>query len=291
LKRTNYPLWIAIAHVVSSKSLTIICHKVQAHAEDYCNNLTDSLAKAAATDLAPIPLDYLPFCHLPSLCYFDNILVEVDLNQFIKTLQQARLFEDYLRLARFSSIFIHYDRIDWPSTWNILKSSTFTHHLSTSFKDSKFRSYKFKLHFNELPTLERLKVRRPDLYDQDWTCFRCGHVFETLDHLWKCDFEVFHEIIELMRVETVLKTKKAYNTKHSNTDLTIPLLSDFEAACLALNCWKDNYADVNIFELVRGFIPTSLTSLINNVLRDIDLIHTIVQKIVTLLQTRLFKYV
>src|SRR5271169_4617171 len=94
-----------------------------------------------------------------------------------------------------------------------------------------------------------------------------------------------------MRVETILKTKKAYNNKYSNTDPSLPFLADFEAACLTLNCWKDNYADVNIFELVRGFIPKSLTTLINNILWDIDLTHTIVRKIVTLLQTRLFKYV
>ena len=38
---------------------------------------------------------------------------------------------------------------------------------------------------NELPTLDKLKIRRPDLY-KTWKCPRCNRVEENLHHLWSC---------------------------------------------------------------------------------------------------------
>ena len=39
---------------------------------------------------------------------------------------------------------------------------------------------------NELPTLEKLKMRHPDLYKKDLDCIRCNKKKEILSHIWKC---------------------------------------------------------------------------------------------------------
>src|SRR2546430_9047561 len=39
---------------------------------------------------------------------------------------------------------------------------------------------------NELPTVEKLKIRHPDLYKNDLTCIRCNIKKETISHIWEC---------------------------------------------------------------------------------------------------------
>jgi len=39
---------------------------------------------------------------------------------------------------------------------------------------------------DKLPVIEKLKIRRPDIYHQDLNCVRCGREKEDIDHLWKC---------------------------------------------------------------------------------------------------------
>src|SRR6266498_95458 len=56
---------------------------------------------------------------------------------------------------------------------------------STSFSQHRMRSFKYKLFSDELPTLSRLKQRRPDLYATD-ECLFCHRHSETQAHLWTC---------------------------------------------------------------------------------------------------------
>src|SRR6266542_4939669 len=56
---------------------------------------------------------------------------------------------------------------------------------STSFTQHRIRTFKYKLFSDELPTLHRLKQRRPDLYTVD-ECLFCQRHSETQTHLWQC---------------------------------------------------------------------------------------------------------
>ncbi len=56
---------------------------------------------------------------------------------------------------------------------------------STSFTQHRMRTFKYKIFSEELPTLARLKQRRPDLYPVD-ECLSCRCHSETQAHLWIC---------------------------------------------------------------------------------------------------------
>jgi len=56
---------------------------------------------------------------------------------------------------------------------------------STSFTQHCIRTFKYKIFSNELPTLTRLRQRRPDIYHID-ECLFCQRHSETQDHLWYC---------------------------------------------------------------------------------------------------------
>ena len=59
--------------------------------------------------------------------------------------------------------------------------------LDTLFKESDKRNFRIKMLHNELPTLERMTNRRPDLYNEDNNkCRLCGLELETREHLFSC---------------------------------------------------------------------------------------------------------
>ena len=55
-----------------------------------------------------------------------------------------------------------------------------------TFKDHGLKAFAVKKIMNELPTLENLKIRRPDLYKENLNCVRCNEQKEDLNHLWNC---------------------------------------------------------------------------------------------------------
>jgi hypothetical protein len=55
-----------------------------------------------------------------------------------------------------------------------------------NLKRDKEKSFKIKILFNELPVIEKLKVRNPKTYLSIFKCPRCKSHDETLEHLWNC---------------------------------------------------------------------------------------------------------
>lgn len=70
---------------------------------------------------------------------------------------------------------------NWRALWSAFKSKN-----STSMKNSKLRSFWFKLMHDELPTLDKLATRKPSIYEGITTCCLCGKVKETREHLLSC---------------------------------------------------------------------------------------------------------
>ena len=55
----------------------------------------------------------------------------------------------------------------------------------TSAFASNRKAHKLKFLLEELPTVEYVKLRRPDLYD-NWNCPVCNDFPETFNHIWTC---------------------------------------------------------------------------------------------------------
>src|SRR6185369_9611034 len=58
--------------------------------------------------------------------------------------------------------------------------------LNTSIKQNKERAFSIKMMHNELPTLDNLEKRKPNIYLGKITCVICQSQKETLDHLLTC---------------------------------------------------------------------------------------------------------
>ena len=75
------------------------------------------------------------------------------------------------------------DDFSWKTVWTNSKAGK-AH--TTSFKQLKERSFRMNLMHDELPTLQKMAIRRPDLYANHTKCPVCESEFETILHLLSC---------------------------------------------------------------------------------------------------------
>src|SRR5207248_10169416 len=73
--------------------------------------------------------------------------------------------------------------VDWHSTFQALDNDE--PHSSTSFLASSKKKSRVKYLIEELPTIEHMKKRRPDLYN-NWLCPNCESQQETFSYVWLC---------------------------------------------------------------------------------------------------------
>ena len=139
--------------------------------------------------------------------------------KFTKILNQTRRSLESENLKRIEKL----SNIDKKMSYKILnanRDNTTTGRQYLTFKENKKKAFKFKLMINELPILEKLKIRHPDLYNQDLNCIKCNTKKETLSHIWECS-EVNNLIVifELELKEWLNDTVKKLNNIYSHNSL------------------------------------------------------------------------
>src|SRR6185369_10354323 len=88
---------------------------------------------------------------------------------------------------------------DWINTWKMIstwRKKTDERIYTILQGDSKVKQIyaedkkgtcNVRLIVDELPTIEKLKVRKPDLYPKNQGCPRCNKEEENFQHIWTCD--------------------------------------------------------------------------------------------------------
>ena len=113
----------------------------------------------------------------------------------------------------------------------------------------------------EIPTLEHVKLRRPDLY-HNWNCLMCNQYSETFNHVWCCSQHrhILHGIIyrHQKRLVSIVKDFNQGIKQLTHTDLAHPTL------------WTISYSatQFTFINLVKGIIPSFLFDIVNNVIID-----------------------
>jgi len=182
-----------IREVILSMSLTVNFFKVKAHSGNFLNDRVDSIASSAHFDntglLDLINIGQQQISVIPKWC---NITVDQHLRHFITSISRTRGFEKWFNLFRNTKYRSQY--IDWDATFFLLNSDD--NKLQTSFTSSRRKVRKLKLLIEEIPTVEHVKKRLPDVY-KNWFCPRCNIDQETFQHVWLCpcnDSNLFHII-------------------------------------------------------------------------------------------------
>jgi hypothetical protein len=144
--------------------------------------------------------------------------------------------------------------IHWQATFfyiNDDESST-----TTSNYASRVKSNRVKHMLEELPTIEHLIHKRPDLYN-GWNCPMCKDEKETFAHIWIC------------KNQRHLMNQIIFNNKHFLVSLMNKYIPDINVSIRNLahdHLWScdSNSSCFNFFDLIKGFVPLFLFDLIDN---------------------------
>ena len=178
----NNLIWSMLLDVIHHNHLSISFHKIRAHLGDPNNDLVDTLARNShgynnlSVNFTPSNLMTIPYFPL-----WKNIVVEPHLRHFITDVSKNIGFERFQQLHR-NSKYLTLD-VDWETTFFILNDEE--PNTTTSFQSSFKKAHKIKFLLAELPTVEHIKLRRPDLYE-GWNCPSCKNEPETFQHIWMC---------------------------------------------------------------------------------------------------------
>ena len=185
IKTNNWSIWLAIIETIKEKRLKLEMTKVKAHSKDPWNDKADRLAKKASltSNIRWAPTEIYKIQTTPK---WNGITIDIASRNFIKEINKVKVLKDWTEQNRIKDLLgeqiQNYQVYGWRQLWgNFKKNSN-----KTSEKNNTKRSFWIKLLHNELPTLDNLAVRRPDLYDNFKECKLCLEENESRDHLFQC---------------------------------------------------------------------------------------------------------
>src|SRR4051812_993569 len=260
-KIPNHSIWLLIKHIVDTLKLSIHLHKVKAHNNDHFNDIADQLAKAGCNTPSLIPiLNNIPSSDL--IFTFNKVPVEISIRGFFKHLFSAKTFCNFLDLNRNSLIRRHTENhtINWPAIWSLLSLDSSS--LVTSFASCKLKTFIIKNFVNELPTLSRISVLRPDLYEH-WCCIGCNQATETPAHLWTCNAYStrIHNVIQITKDDLIHRLTESNASKLTEH---LSKLSDvFNDIFVTPSSRTDGYIDI-----IQSLIPSSLVNVVHKITRN-----------------------
>ena len=219
LKEKNWSLWSIIIDTIKKRNIDLRFNKVKAHAGDALNEKADKLAKQA-TQTEIIRWNNTATYKIQALPVWNDIIIDTVIRNFIKEINYKQTIDKWTKQKRIKNTFEEQIQNPEDYDWKMLWTNISTKGMTTSFKDNKKKSFLLKLAHNELPTLDRLIIRRPDLYGQDKTCPLCNKKDETREHIFECEElkgkmdQAWKKTIEKLTKET----KKVLLDKKEKTD-------------------------------------------------------------------------
>ena len=187
VKLDNQIVWELIFKVVEMLDLKVIMHKVKAHSNNKWNDKADEEANEGRDKDTLLLIKNSYSKHKYQLQYY-GINIDTNPRSFIKKMNDIHIQKDFDNLNRNSKFSIA--EVDKKLSLKIIKEKYQKKGITMSrfrnFKDHNLKAFNIKKLMDELPTLENLKKRRPDLYAENLKCIRCNEEQEDLEYLWKC---------------------------------------------------------------------------------------------------------
>ncbi len=145
---------------------------------------------------------------------------------------------------------------------------------STSFLASSVKRSKIKYLIEELPTVEHIKKRRPDLYD-NWLCPRCNLQQESFNHIWLCSG------VTTLMARIILETKT--NLHHLVSEVvttSLPSRVHLIPPIILENhtMWSLTFStnEFTFIDLIKGFIPLELFTAVFSFVDNTDTARNII---------------
>jgi exonuclease III len=216
IKKTKETRLIHNLHTIihdSHLSLNWIKTDKKDHNENHPHKQADLLAKTNTSNKDPTNKGSITNFNLNSnlISFWWNKDIEItnNIRKTIKTIRQSQLTYEWTNLTRNKDITLQQKKdIDFKTSITNLHPSNINN-TTTNPWDQSIRSFSIKLWNRELPTMDKLHLRRPDLY-KTITCFACTHT-EDNTHPFKCQqhsIDINRMILDTMHREITARIEK-----------------------------------------------------------------------------------
>ena len=251
-KQPHHNLWLTVLQEIKKKNLTVIWHKVVAHGNDLHNNAVDCLARTSAHNhVSAINSDigYNSNLYLP---WWNSRLINTHYRHFIRSLTYLQGLDAWKSLGHFSDY--PQNAIDWELTGSLLQPMD----TGTLLLASRHKRNLLALMLEELPTLYKMQLHKPHVYNKDWVCCHCELESEDFNHLWLCP----KSLIDLQNIIPQAKILLQDTINLLTTSGTSNMSFFFDNNPL-WNLPRFNQPYIHTFfsfiDLIKGIIPFCLT--------------------------------
>jgi hypothetical protein len=212
----------------------------------------------------------IPKWHSPFL--ERSILLQQSIRKTIYHIHSSELYESFVFLNRLLPLAD--SSIDWRQTFSQLNDCRSPN--TTDFNSSYTKRRKLKLLLHQLPTCQRMKLIRPDLF-VNLKCPSCNSEWETDSHVYSCKWhaqaistiqqQCFNTLLTLIRQYRFISPD--YNTdKHNRFEL-----DRFKFSQLLRIFSK---ANLTFVDAIRGLVPSGLFYRINQFIHDFSVTRMII---------------
>jgi len=126
----------------------------------------------------------------------------------------------------------------------------------TSFHNSTVKASKVKYLIEELPTVEHIKKRRPDLY-KNWFCPMCENEREYFAHVWSCPRQLSNTNYVINLAKCDLIASLLFVSPSLKKQKIIDIFS-------SMKIWNPSFdlLEISFIDLIKGFVPRDLVDII-----------------------------
>jgi hypothetical protein len=251
-KENNNLSWEIIREIININNLDLQLIKVKAHSDNVNNNMVDKLARDAHYNNIPLlQLKSNSLDLVNAYPLWNGIRIENGLRAFITKLSRVFGFERWINLNRNRKY--QFIDIDWKATFNLLNDVNITY--ETNYTYSSRKRNRLKLLLEEIPTIQHMIKRRPDLY-KNWKCPMCNKEKETFNHVFLCRQQRIRmsQIIELAKNELIYIMTEEIDKSLSKSDINIDIDK----------IWYNEYSkdEITFIDIIKGIVPKSLSECI-----------------------------
>ena len=158
---------------------------VKAHSGEIGNERANTLAREA-TKKVSITWKRLSDAWLDTTPKWKDKTIDIPLRKFIMNINKDQILFKWTQQNRIKETWGEQINQEKEYDWKLLWDSIRTNGYQTSFKDHNKRSFWTKLLHNELPTLDKLKLRNNKIYENFILYCICKEKKETRNHFVNC---------------------------------------------------------------------------------------------------------
>jgi ribonuclease HI len=257
-----------IIELIKGKQIKFDLIKVEAHSGNSLNERADLLAKKGLTCRDKCEINISILRDRKALFAWKNKHIDTSIKDFIKQRSEIKWLAQWrtqYRTYKWTNENI-INSTDWKLTWSAIHGSKIVSNY-TSNKDQQFRSFNIKIINEELPTMDKLHQRKPNIYINN-KCVICEQQREDTLHIFLCGENIIktqstfkNRLLDVIGEHKGKKIVEIAKTKLLNMKI-------FEIDTIRIINGTISESNFSLIDCIKGLIPYEIKSMLIKILKN-----------------------